>query len=442
MPSTSGLGRQAEQQFWGSADDETFVQAENNMASTSRVATGVDKRSLEELCDSEGDEACLQALDSITGNRENNANNKRLKSHRLAAVTREGFVLTTTGFRGLCKAYYKKKFNQLADYESFLAETKPQLIELLTTLVAENAIKYTLKLESTYKIPSTEVLENRAFKTCARTLLPETIIEDQITDDFNKLLVEEEDMAGKGSGFSLEKIDGILVDVFQYSPFGGSSYIPLPEAIENRKATVNVQNTDQQCFRYSILAKHVTTANPHRVTHYEGMTDRYNFAGISFPTPLSEAKKFEKNNKEVSINVYGFKKGNRTYKNKAKNNIPNHNNEKKDYIIIPYRVCTIEQPNHFDLLYFDDGKGNFHYCYIRNLTRLVGQQMSKNNKEKAICRRCFKTYVDEAGKAQKESRLDEHRRICNKNESVTPILPPPKTYMKFENYGNTQKHDL
>ncbi|XP_050431148.1 zinc finger protein interacting with ribonucleoprotein K-like [Adelges cooleyi] len=39
MPSTSGLGRQAEQQFWGSADDETFVQAENNMASTSRVAT-------------------------------------------------------------------------------------------------------------------------------------------------------------------------------------------------------------------------------------------------------------------------------------------------------------------------------------------------------------------------------------------------------------------
>ncbi|XP_050437828.1 uncharacterized protein LOC126844028 isoform X2 [Adelges cooleyi] len=172
------------------------------------------------------------------------------------------------------------------------------------------------------------------------------------------------------------------------------------------------------------------------------MTDRYNFAGISFPTPLSEVKKFEKNNKEVSINVYGFKKGNRTYKNKAKNNIPNHTNEKKDYIIIPYRVCTIEQPNHFDLLYFDDGKGNFHYCYIRNLTRLVGQQMSKNNKEKAICRRCFKTYVDEAGKAPKESRLDEHRRICNKNESVTPILPPPKTYMKFENYGNTQKHDF
>ncbi|XP_050431155.1 uncharacterized protein LOC126839789 [Adelges cooleyi] len=178
MPSTSGLGRQTEQQFWESEDDETFVQAENNMASTSRVATGVDKRSFEELCDSEGDEACLQALDSITVNRENNANNKRLKSHRLDAVTREGFVLTTTGFRGLCKAYYKKNFNQLADYESFLADTKPQLIELLKTLVAENAIKYTLKLESTYKIPSTDVLENRAFKTSAKTLLPETIIED------------------------------------------------------------------------------------------------------------------------------------------------------------------------------------------------------------------------------------------------------------------------
>jgi len=35
---------------------------------------------------------------------------------------------------------------------------------------------------------------------------------------------------------------------------------------------------------------------------------RYNFDGITFPTPLSDITKFENNNLNMSLNVYGLDK--------------------------------------------------------------------------------------------------------------------------------------
>lgn len=42
---------------------------------------------------------------------------------------------------------------------------------------------------------------------------------------------------------------------------GGFSYIELPEDIKNKKAIVNPQNADQQCFNWPIIAKHFTGEN-------------------------------------------------------------------------------------------------------------------------------------------------------------------------------------
>ncbi|KAF0760163.1 Uncharacterized protein FWK35_00010618, partial [Aphis craccivora] len=38
----------------------------------------------------------------------------------------------------------------------------------------------------------------------------------------------------------------------------GSSYIELPAFIDRKRATINPQNVDQQCFKKAILVKHVT----------------------------------------------------------------------------------------------------------------------------------------------------------------------------------------
>ena len=34
----------------------------------------------------------------------------------------------------------------------------------------------------------------------------------------------------------------------------GGSYIELPDYIKNKKACVNIKNTDEKCFKWAILA--------------------------------------------------------------------------------------------------------------------------------------------------------------------------------------------
>ncbi|VVC34717.1 Glycoside hydrolase, family 35,Glycoside hydrolase superfamily,Glycoside hydrolase 35, catalytic, partial [Cinara cedri] len=123
-----------------------------------------------------------------------------------------------------------------------------------------NPIKLNLKLEATYYKPHVEnSTENRAFKTSAREIFFDSEIEDVIEEKFAKLLKEEDIYQGRGSGFSLQSIDGVLLGVYKYTPMGGSSYIPLPTDIMNKRAIINPQNNDEKCFKWAILAKHFAT---------------------------------------------------------------------------------------------------------------------------------------------------------------------------------------
>lgn len=67
--------------------------------------------------------------------------------------------------------------------------------------------------------------------------------------DFEKLIGEEEKYVGKGSGYTLQHIDGLLLGVYMYIPMGGSNYIELPTFIRTKKALLNPQNIDGHCFK-------------------------------------------------------------------------------------------------------------------------------------------------------------------------------------------------
>lgn len=55
------------------------------------------------------------------------------------------------------------------------------------------------------------------------------------------------------------------INLFRYRPIGGSSYLPLPPIIANRKACINIQNNNDKCFTYSVLAsENPTMKDPQR----------------------------------------------------------------------------------------------------------------------------------------------------------------------------------
>ncbi|VVC37915.1 Hypothetical protein CINCED_3A015272 [Cinara cedri] len=200
-------------------------------------------------------------------------------------------------------------------------------------------IKFNLKLEATYFQPLIEnSSENRAFKTSAIEIFKESDFAEIIETSYMKLVSEEETYKSRGSGFTLESIDGLLLAVYRYTPLSVSSYIQLPSYLENKRATINPQNTDQQCFKWAILAKHVMGHSVHRLgENYFKHEDKYNFEDISFLTPLADISKFEKNNPYVSVNVYGLEK---------KFHPPR---KYLSYEVFPLRVSVSEKVNHFDL---------------------------------------------------------------------------------------------
>lgn len=359
------------------------------------------------------------------------------KRQRLNAVNSEGLVLYNSAFDGLCKMYCMRNLSGALAHDSFLEEAKPELVKTLRLELVNGVIKFNLMLESTYNLPNTEIFENRAFKTSAQCLSLGENIEEVLSEAFLKLLLEVEEYSGKGSGYVLNKVDSIVLNTFKFTPLGGGSYIPLPQEIQNRHAVINVVNNDNMCFKYAILSRFVKSNNPQRLTReYHEISDKFNFSGLTFPVPLSDIKIFEENNPGVSVNVYGLQTGVNTYKNKSKNS---NTIQREIDLVIPYKVCNNELETHFDLLLIEEEEsGNRHYCLISHFSRLVRSQVSRHCATMVFCKRCLKGYSGQNA----SSKLLDHRKFCNSQQLALPVLPMPNTIMKFENWGNTQRHPV
>ncbi len=62
----------------------------------------------------------------------------------------------------------------------------------------------------------------------------------------------------------------IYIDIYKTKPLNGSSYIPLPECIANKKAVINIKNEDNNCFLYSVLCGYLDICDklhPERINH-------------------------------------------------------------------------------------------------------------------------------------------------------------------------------
>ena len=75
---------------------------------------------------------------------------------------------------------------------------------------------------------------------------------DEITDN---VLIEHDRLKISKSGWVLNEIISMRVNINKYNPLRASSYIQLPEVLANKKAIINVRNEkDNKCFLWSVLA--------------------------------------------------------------------------------------------------------------------------------------------------------------------------------------------
>ena len=106
-----------------------------------------------------------------------------------------------------------------------------------------------------------------------------------------------------------------------------------------------MKNTDNQCFKWAVTrALNSTGIHDEQIdTNLRKKAEELNCSGIDFPVSWWGIKKFERQNKTISVNVYGWAK-------------------KKKYIK-PLRISDYaeERETHVDLLLLEN-KETQHYC--------------------------------------------------------------------------------
>jgi hypothetical protein len=84
------------------------------------------------------------------------------------------------------------------------------------------------------------------------------------------------------------------------------------------------------------------------------------------------------------------------------------------------------------LLYLrEDIENKGHYCWIKDLWKFCGSQMTKDGHKRFLCKMCLNSF-------DTENKLNDHKHYCANNKTAKIVLPEPynKT-LEFENYNNS-----
>ena len=211
-----------------------------------------------------------------------------------------------------------------------------------------------------------------------------------------------------GSAWYFKEVEKLEIHTVEYNPTKGSSYIPLPDWISNKKAIVNIENKDEKCFLWCILRYlHPKERDEERLTGLKKYEFSLNTEGIDFPMKLKHISKFEKLNPSLpGINVFSV------------------NDNKKFY---PLRMAEKDCLNTIDLFFYEQD-GASHYSLIKSFTRLVESQITSSKSGSFyICKKCFTHFT-------KYELLQKHITYCSSNETVSVKMPPQNTMLGFKNY--------
>ena len=236
--------------------------------------------------------------------------------------------------------------------------------------------------------------------------------------DKNKLLDKmiariEEVLANfqqSGSNWVFQQIIRLEIHFANWQPLGGSTFIPLPAKIKNKKAVINPKNEDNQCFKWCVVrALNPVKKNSERITkELIEQAKSLNWNGLKFPVDLKQIKIFENNNPSISINVFGYEEE-----------------------VYPLKISKEKRINNIDLLLILDEKKQ-HYCLINNLSRLIRSKLTKHHETAEICRSCLNHFPD-------QKKLKNHEEYCFQNETIKIEMPKEGSSISFKHHNRAIK---
>ncbi len=213
-----------------------------------------------------------------------------------------------------------------------------------------------------------------------------------------------------GSGWVLNQTLGLYLNVHKYDPLKASSYMKLPPIIKNKKACLNIENKDQKCFMWCVLAQiHPADSHAERISKYKTYENELNFKGINFPVEIKSIAKFEKQNPDISVNCF----------------ISESETELKIYP--KYVTKEKGRKHHVNLLCISNDQ-NSHYVLIKDFSKLMFT-FTKHQHKQHFCYYCLNNFSS-------QRILDNHTPDCCAVNDIQKVTLPEegKNLLTFKNY--------
>ena len=309
---------------------------------------------------------------------------------------------------------YKVNGRPKIDVDTFFNRMRKGLIEL---------IKRELKTRTSARIQTTawirfvrddeegqervELAFNSLMTSVYRGSEPDQIVDGMIAN----MKFQMENPALLNSRFVFNEVLYLDVNFHQLNLTRGSSYLLLPDFIAKRKAVINPQNGDEECFKWAIITADRwidIDSHPERVSNLREFTDNYDWSGLEFPVSPKQTGKFEAKNDDISVNVLGL--------------------EGKDI----YILRNSDRSHREIKLLMISKDGINHYMAIKSLSRLLRSSNTKHKCKQYFCTNCLQGFSLEASRG-------EHRVYCEDNETVRVEMPRKGSKIEFCD-GQNQFH--
>ena len=239
------------------------------------------------------------------------------------------------------------------------------------------------------------------------------IIYDNANDDYadmrGRMLENFYKWQRNGSGWRLHSIDRLDIYITKFDPVRGRRYKPFPQCVVNKKAVINMENNDDQCFRWAVTrALHPVERDAGQISKIlRKQSENYNWSGLEFPVKVKNIHLFETNN-HINVNVFSY-----------------DDDTKKIYTL---RLSKTNFDPVVNLFLYDE-----YYGVVKNSSRLVSSQKSKRGHKKHICERCLNHFGT-------DKVLQDHLKWCAKHDHLRHVYPNSSNNVEyFKQYQRTQK---
>ncbi|XP_071055897.1 uncharacterized protein [Onthophagus taurus] len=318
----------------------------------------------------------------------------------------------------ICSFRVSDHERKYVDMKKFSNRIREKVISLIQSVRNVNgSLKVNTEIFGLYFINTKEEVEIKSFNTKNKIITVAVDLYQTYEDFMDEIMVKMSEFQERDSGWTLLEILYLEVNCNKFNPTRASSYIDLPTSIKGKRAVINVQNNDNKCFAWALMsALYQPTGLPQRISYPDYRETELKFDCVTFPAPIRDIPKFEEEN-NISINVYGINSW--------------YNGEKMVDDIVTVCICKQKRERHVNLLVVSDNFGNNHYCWIKNLSRLINAQSSTHEHQRYICEGCLQYFST-------EDKLVRHQMDdCKKVKATVP-----SEQIKVNKFGHLEKENV